>query len=135
MVSNFSHQGMVISTLVTLTSCSPLKTRYWYRRHRLLAQSFSFSIKSPVRSFLVILDDVAKFLEFSNNSSGCTRAGRPSKEFPRPGDLLLQKSCQVKRKFIFMHILMERSTSGSSTILQRISSRRAKKSTNFTIKY
>ena len=42
MVLNSSHQSIVMSTLVTFTSCSPLKARYWYRRHRLLAHLFFF---------------------------------------------------------------------------------------------
>ena len=42
---------MVISTLVTLTSCCPLKPRFWYHGHRFLAQIFLQNF--PVRSFLV----------------------------------------------------------------------------------
>ena len=41
-------------------------------------------------------------------------------EHQAPGDRLRQKICQVERKFIFVRILMENSTSRSSTIPQRI---------------
>ena len=51
------------------------------------------------------------------------------------GDRLLQKIFQVKRKVIFIQVLTERNTSGSSTILQRVSSRRLRWSTNCTIEY
>ena len=54
-------------------------------------------------------------------------------EYQAPGDQLLRKMCQVKRKFIFIQILMER-RSVSSAILQRMSGRRAR-STNFTENY
>ena len=41
-------------------------------------------------------------------------------EHQAPGDRLLQKILQVKRKFIFIQILVERHTPGSSRILQEI---------------
>ena len=50
------------------------------------------------------------------------------------GDRLLQKILQMIRKFIFFQTLMEKRTSESSMILQRISRRRVRESTNFTIK-
>ena len=53
-------------------------------------------------------------------------------EHQAPGDQLLQKTCQLKRQFIFIQILMERGTFGSSTILQRSSSLRARRSTNWS---
>ena len=46
-------------------------------------------------------------------------------EYQAPGDRLLLKILQVKREFIFIQILMEKNSSGSSTILQIISSYRA----------
>ena len=54
--------------------------------------------------------------------------------YQAPGDGLRQKIIQVKRKFVFIQTLMEKSTLGCSTILQRISSRRARRSATFTIK-
>ena len=50
------------------------------------------------------------------------------------GDRFLLK-IHVKRKSISTPIPMEKITSGSSTILQTFSSRRARRSTNFAIKY
>ena len=47
-----------------------------------------------------------------------------------PDDWLLQSILQMKRKFVVIQTLMERNTSASSTILQRISSRRTRRSTN-----
>ena len=40
-------------------------------------------------------------------------------EHQAPGDWMLQKVLQLKRKCIFIQILLETNTSGSSTILQR----------------
>ena len=54
-------------------------------------------------------------------------------EHQASGGWLRQKICQVVRKLIFARILMENSTSRSLAIPQRVSSRRATKSTNFTI--
>ena len=51
-----------------------------------------------------------------------------------PGDWLPQKICQVESSSSSKE-LMDRSTSRKSTILQRISICRARRSTNFTIKY
>ena len=51
-------------------------------------------------------------------------------EHQAPGDWLRQRIAQLKRKFIFIKLLMERNTSGSSRILQRISSRGTRRSTN-----
>ena len=48
----------------------------------------------------------------------------------RATDRLLQKILQVKRKFMFIQILMEKITSGISTILQRI-----QRSTHLPIMY
>ena len=60
---------------------------------------------------------------------------RKLQEHQALGDKLLQKICQVERKFIFVQTLMEKSTSRNATIPRRISSRRARWSTYFTIKY
>ena len=51
------------------------------------------------------------------------------------GDRLLQGILQAKRKFILSQTLMEKSSSGTSTIVQIISSRIAFRSMNLTIKY
>ena len=65
MVLNSSHQSMVISTLVTLTSCSPVKAWYWYRRHGLLTHLFFFLHKSflsvPFLSFSIIMPNLSNF--------------------------------------------------------------------------
>ena len=51
-------------------------------------------------------------------------------EHQAPGDQLVQKICQVDRKFIFIQIML----AGSSTIPQRLSSFRAERSTMFRFK-
>ena len=55
-------------------------------------------------------------------------------EHQAPGDQLQLKICQVERKFIFVQVLMETSTSESSTIPQRMPNRRTWRSTTFATK-
>ena len=74
----------------------------------------------------------ARFWRVNKTTPGASSSERL--EHQVPGDWLPQTICQVDSSSSSEE-LMERSTSRNSTILQRISICRARRSTNFTIKY
>ena len=69
----------------------------------------------------------------TNTTPGASRSGQVVDQ--ALGDQLLLKNLHVKRKSVFTPIPLENNTSGSSTKLQTLSSRRARRSTNFIFKY
>ena len=91
--------------------------------HRLARRHCSAMIATKTHAVRP-LEDVDRIIKLGASGSGWSTKLSATR--------LLQKILQVRSKFVFIQTLMKNRTFRSSTILQRISSRRAR-SSNFTI--